>query len=406
MIEILDVFLHQVKIGILTLLPGDRNIFTFDDDFAQNPQRPTISLSFIDSFGNLIRDVKSTRTKLPSFFSNLLPEGYLREYLAQQAKVSAEREFFLLRALGEDLPGALKVYPASEENTYDHKKQKKADPITNDNKALHFSLAGIQLKFSVIWENGHRLTIPVNGVGGKWIVKLPSSIYSGVPENEYAMMQLAKQVDINVPEIALVPIEQINGIPEGFKQGGASAYVIKRFDRTEQGQNIHMEDFAQVFGVYPDKKYSAASYRNIIEVIWKETGEAGVIEFIKRFVFNALIGNGDMHLKNWSLLYPDQRKAILSPGYDFVSTIPYLPKDALALTFVDSKLFTSLTAEQFKRFANKSRIPESLLLDTMEETIRKFKIAWKSIGDFYSNYAFIKIIENHFKVIPIYNVIN
>ena len=58
------------------------------------------------------------------------------------------------------------------------------------------------------------------------------------------------------------------------------------------------------------------------------------MEFLRRFVFNALIGNADMHLKNWSLIYPDRRAAMLAPAYDFVSTIAYLPDDRLALTFV------------------------------------------------------------------------
>lgn len=82
-----------------------------------------------------------------------------------------------------------------------------------------------------------------------------------------------------------------------------------------------MEDFAQVFGLFPENKYKSASYANIARVLWAETGERATYEFIRRLTFSVLIGNADMHLKlkNWSLLYPDTRTPVLSPAYDFVS---------------------------------------------------------------------------------------
>jgi serine/threonine-protein kinase HipA len=70
-----------------------------------------LSLSFEDRLGDLIIEQKSIRTRLPPFFANLLPEGHMREYLASQAKVNSQREFYLLAALGKDLPGALSVRP-------------------------------------------------------------------------------------------------------------------------------------------------------------------------------------------------------------------------------------------------------------------------------------------------------
>jgi serine/threonine-protein kinase HipA len=190
-------------------------------------------------------------------------------------------------------------------------------------------------------------------------VKLPSPIYAGVPENEFIMMELARQIGIDVPETARMSVDQIKGLPKGISTIPNHAFIIKRFDRDISGEGIHIEDFAQVFGVFPEKKYKAASYRNIAQVIWTEAGEEGIEEFIGRFVFNALIGNGDMHLKNWSLIYPNKIDAVLAPAYDFVSTIPYRAGDELALTFVDSKSFSSLNYEQFKRFAVKSQLPEA-----------------------------------------------
>lgn len=130
-------------------------------------------------------------------------------------------------------------------------------------------------------------------------------------------MSLAQKVGIDVPEIGLLPLHQIHGLPKDIQNISNHAFTIKRFDRSEKG-DIHIEDFAQVFGVYPEKKYQNARYRNILEVIASEIGERGVTEFIRRLVFNVLIGNGDMHLKNWSLIYKNKKNAELAPAYDFV----------------------------------------------------------------------------------------
>jgi serine/threonine-protein kinase HipA len=269
----------------------------------------------------------------------LLPEGYLRDYLASRANLNSEKEFELIAALGDDLPGAIKIGPMIHASSEDLESATQKEHFEKEDGILHFSLAGVQLKFSGIWDNEAGLTIPVNGVGGSWIVKLPSPLFAGVPQNEYAMMEMARKIGIDVPKTALVPLEQIKGLPKEMEKLGSHAFVIQRFDRNEKGQRIHIEDFAQVFAVYPEKKYGAASYRNIAEVIWSEMGPKGLIEFLRRFIFNALIGNGDMHLKNWSLIYADRRTPQLAPAYDYVSTLPYLPDDLLALNFLHSKKF-------------------------------------------------------------------
>lgn len=135
------------------------------------------------------------------------------------------------------------------------------------------------------------------------------------------------------------------GLPEGIGRLSGPALAIKRFDRNDEGGPVHMEDFAQIFGLYPERKYERASYRNIAEVIWAEIGEEGIAEFVRRLVFNALIGNADMHLKNWTLTYPDRRAAALSPGYDFVSTIAYIDDTNMALKMTRSKRFDELSID-------------------------------------------------------------
>ena len=408
-IPVLDVRLHGRSVGALTRLGGDKIIFSFNDDYIADTARPTLSLSFKAASGEIITDLKPTQTRLPPFFSNLLPEGAMRDYLARQANVKSEREFYLLWVLGQDLPGALKIVPlhggalppgisSSDQGAAGHVTFAPAQ----EKDMMRFSLAGVQLKFSAIQEARGGLTIPANGVGGSWIVKLPSMVFRGVPENEFAMMELARRVGIDVPENHLVPVSQIRGLPQGMAAMGEAALAVKRFDRAESGAAVHMEDFAQVFGVYPEEKYARASYRNLAEVLWIEIGERGIAEFIRRLVFNALIGNGDMHLKNWSLLYPDGRHAQLAPAYDFVSTISYIADDRLALTLVDSKAFGDVSAEQFARFANKAALPEKLSRDVVRDTVARFRKVWPKSTDIDMPSGVRETINGHLAKVPLW----
>ena len=139
------------------------------------------------------------------------------------------------------------------------------------------------------------------------------------------------------------------------------------------------DNFAQVFGVFPGDKYKHASYGNIARVLWAETGASGGYEFVRRLVFSVLIGNADMHLKNWSLLYPDTRTPMLSPAYDFISTIPYIPGDRLALSFGGTKEIHGITIDQLRRLADKGGMPTNPILRVAEETIQKTVEAWNTL---------------------------
>jgi serine/threonine-protein kinase HipA len=139
---------------------------------------------------------------------------------------------------------------------------------------------------------------------------------------------------------------------------------------------VHIEDFAQVFGVYPEQKYERASYRGIAQVIWRETGEAGLVEFIRRLVFSALIGNADMHLKNWSLIYRDGITPEIAPAYDFVATIAYLADEKAALKVVRSKLWTDFDEEELRLLAHRAGLPERLVFRTAQETVSRFRDVW------------------------------
>ncbi|HZU50825.1 MAG TPA: type II toxin-antitoxin system HipA family toxin [Sphingomicrobium sp.] len=372
----LDVNLAGTRIGSISRLDGDRSIFSFDDAYVQDEQRPVLSLAYKDSFGALINQPRAYQTRIEPFFSNLLPEGTLRDYLARRAGVKAVREYQLLGQLGVDLPGAVEVVPVGAEAIVEDDAGT-SEAAKQTKHALRFSLAGVQLKFSAVKNQGKHggLTIPVSGSGGDWIIKLPSSRHPDVPENEFATMNLAAVLGIEVPETNLVSIDDVEGLPEGIIRYGTSAYAIRRFDRSPQGA-VHIEDFAQVFGVFADEKYDNASYRQILSVLAIETDERSVAEFIRRLTYSVLIGNGDMHLKNWSLVYPDGHHPTLSPAYDLVSTVPYIPEEESALKFHRSKEWRSFNYDALAIIADRAKVPSHLVVSTAKETVERFDDVW------------------------------
>ncbi len=402
-VSVLDVQLHGHSIATLTRMQGDLTIFAFNEQYVNDTARPTLSLSYKDSLGGLITNSQPTRRVVPPFFSNLLPEGRLRLYLADRAGVNPQREFFLLWMLGQDLPGAVSIHPIEGEAMPPGVPEVSPDSVRTN--AYRFSLAGVQLKFSAIENRNRRggLTIPAEGVGGSWIIKLPSQQFSGVPENEFSMMTLAKLIGMDAPGIKLIDIDAIAGMPEGIGELEGQALAVSRFDRTAEGA-VHAEDFAQVFGVFPDNKYKRASYANIGRVIGAETGDASTAEYIRRLVFCALIGNGDMHLKNWSLIYPDKRTAALSPVYDLVSTISYVKgENTAALNYSRTGKMAQFSADELRHLAAKALLPEKLVIDTATETVRRFREVWEMEKNNLPLAANItRMIDAHAPTVPLY----
>ena len=399
-VSTLNVLLYGEPIATITNVGNDRTLFAFMDSYINDESRPVLGLGFKDSLGGLLTSFKPTQTKLTPFFSNLLPEETMRNYLAERAGVNPAREFFLLWVLGQDLAGAITVEPADGEALPPNVYQDIEDETKTDGP-MRFSLAGVQLKFSAVQQATGGLTIPATGQGGSWIVKLPSSRFEAVPENEYSMMELARMLGMDVPETQLLPINRITNIPNGIGKFGDNAFVIKRFDRAD-GQAVHIEDFAQVFGVYPQDKYKKASMRNIAQVIGIEGQDVDIAEFTRRLVFNTLIGNADMHLKNWSVIYKDKRTASIAPAYDFVSTIPYIPDDSASLKVSRSKKFSDFTLDELSHLAAKAMLPEKLVLDTAKQTVAGFHEVWaKEKAHLPLTKSVIEAIEMHLRSIPL-----
>ncbi|PZR87017.1 MAG: toxin HipA [Stutzerimonas stutzeri] len=371
----LDVLLHDLKVGTIVRTPGDFNAFNFEEAYRATGGFPVLSLSFRAAAGGLRKDPRPLAGALPAFFANLLPEDKLREAMEKHhaGNVRAGNDFDLLAVLGADLPGAVRVLPSDGTTTV-------AEDASTDKPKARFSLAGVQMKLSVMKNTGKGggLTLPMGDEQGQYIAKFPSTAFPGVSENEFANLALAAAIGMDVPERELVEKSDFDGIPKEFDTlSDGKVLLVKRFDRGAGGERIHIEDFAQVFGVYPSRKYDGAAYHDIAAALSAAVSPTAALEFVRRLALMAVTGNGDMHLKNWSLIYRGNGdKPEFAPIYDVLSTVPYLPADALALSLGGERSFRALAAPRWKAFANRARLPEPAVLKAVVGVVERVNAHW------------------------------
>lgn len=383
-VNVLQLSIHGVLIGYLAGYKNGRNVFSIAETFKNNPQRPTFSLITHPKFPNaarLMAEPWSRNQRLHPVLSNLLPEGSLRELIARGLKIHVDNEFHMFAYLGGDLPGALEAKPISPEEVPDsalntHGKAT-AVPFEKVTQANKFSLAGVQMKFSMKEKDG-RYTVPDGSTLGDWIIKTPSTRHKFLPLNEYTAMSLAQLGGVEIPEIKLVGLDTLDHLPPINLPDETYAFAIQRFDRAGH-QRIHMEDFAQVLVKYPHEKYDAANYETIGKVIHDFSGDglADAQQFARRLLVNILLANGDAHLKNWSFLYPDRMTPRLSPAYDIVTTQVYIEHETqYALNLGKTKNWYTVTMAHFESWAEKSGIPWRVIKPHLDDTLNKARAMW------------------------------
>jgi len=194
------------------------------------------------------------------------------------------------------------------------------EKLAKEAAELSITVPGVQPKLSLGWiktalENGHqgRLTI-LDALEGNYILKPQNADYPQMPENEHLSMKLAALFKIDI-----VPVNMIR------LQSGELCFITKRIDRNPDGSKNHMVDFLQILEL-------ADKYKGTMEVLGKTIGDLSAntlldkLRFFESTVFNYIIGNNDMHLKNHSMFLSD-RGWVLSPFYDFLNVKLILPKD-------------------------------------------------------------------------------
>lgn len=187
-----------------------------------------------------------------------------------------------------------------------------------------------------------RMTI-LDALDGLFILKPQNENYPFMPENEHLSMRLAELFGINVVPSTLIRLAS-----------NELCYLTKRIDRTDENKKIHMIDFLQILEL-EDK------YMGTMEQVGKKIGELSEhvlldkLRFFELAVFNFLIGNNDMHLKNFSMIHSDNGW-VFSPAYDLLNVKVILPsdKDELALLLGGKK--KNHSRAYFERFGDQLKL--------------------------------------------------
>jgi serine/threonine-protein kinase HipA len=223
-------------------------------------------------------------------------------------------------------------------------------------RAAKMSIQGVQPKLSVRL-NLNKEIFEIVDTGGRYIFKPQTKNYREVPENEDVTMRLAERIGIDVPLHGLV-----------YSKDKTMTYFIRRFDRVGRNKKIAVEDFAQLSGRDRDTKYDS-SMEQIISLI-EQFCTFPAIEKLKLFnltLFDYLVGNEDMHLKNFSVIRRDL-KVELSPAYDLLnSTIILNSQEELALPLRGKK--NKLKKDDFFTYFAKERL--ELTQKSIEQTVTR-----------------------------------
>ena len=385
-VNVLQLTLHGRLIGYLAGFSNGRNVLSFAEEFTHDPGRPAFSLITHPNFpraDKVLSEPWARSQRLHPVLSNLLPEGSLRELIAQGLKVHVDNEFHIFSYLGEDLPGALVAMPMEPDEVPDsvlttHGKAR-AVKFQKGDQENKFSLAGVQMKFSMKEKDG-RYNLLKGDALGDWIIKTPSTKYKNVPLNEYTAMSLAAMIGVDIPDIKLVDRNRIDNLPQINLPDESQAFAIKRFDRNDNTR-IHMEDFAQILVKYPHEKYEGANYEQMGRVIYEYSGDglADAQQLARRLLANILLANGDAHLKNWSLLYEDRVTPRLSPAYDIVTTSVYIEDERrYALNLGKTKDWYAVTTANFQSWADRADIPWRAIKPHLDDAMDKARTLWLS----------------------------
>ena len=195
------------------------------------------------------------------------------------------------------------------------------------NRAAKMSIQGVQPKLSAIL-NIKNEKFDIVDRNGRYILKPQHLYFPQMPENEDLTMRLAEIMDLDVP---------LHGMM--WAKDNTLTYFIKRFDRKGQNDKVPIEDFAQLAGLSRDTKYNY-SMEKVVKLINTYCTFPAIekVQLFKLLLFSFVIGNDDMHLKNFSIINLNG-KIQLSPCYDLVNTIIEYrkPEDEIALPIRGNK---------------------------------------------------------------------
>ena len=351
--------------------------FVFNPGVQPTAQTPILGLHLEDIRP---RTVEATG-HLPLWFEHLLPPpgSRLRRLLCTQVGIAddaLDESFRLLAFLGDDLPGAVVARP--DPGATERAPPKAAPLRTPSEGQLRSALAGQQSKLSV--REGERgLVAPALGESSAFIAKFPDPQYPGLPRIELSTMAWARAVGLETPRCRLAAIEEFDELPDGTAPAGSSAFLIERFDRRHDGTRIHMEDFAQILD-RPLSVIHDGKLEHLAAVVAAYCPD-DLEELCRRAAFCIVSGNGDAHLKNWSLLYRQPRTPSLSPVYDLVSTILLMSNQTLSLSIGGKRRFEEVELGHFDGIARIAQRHASEVRGWISSTVESARAALDAGAD-------------------------
>ncbi|MFV1999652.1 MAG: type II toxin-antitoxin system HipA family toxin, partial [Acidimicrobiia bacterium] len=318
---------------------------------------------------------------LPPFFAGLLPEGARLDAVVAAVGTSADDELSLLLAVGSDAAGDIRVVP------YDSVPVDPAQDLPTDPAATRFrdllaqtvdptserldsALAGVQSKIS-----DSMISFPIKRARRPAILKLDPPAYPSITRNEHFFLSLARAAGFAVPHHELVT-----------DADGELGLLIARFDRIQTPDRtfarIGQEDACQLLGRYPADKYRVSVNEIVDRVTEVVTAPAAaVIDLVLQIAFAWMIGNGDLHAKNYSLQWRPDGIVAATPLYDIISTLPYPLNQRMAL-HLDGR-DDNFTRRSFVAFAERFGVPQRLTERRLDEMVRRSEpgiAALSSIG--------------------------
>lgn len=326
MARYLDVYLNSDLVGRLEQDDHGELGFQYASTWLERPDAGALSISLP------LRAEPFSRRECRPFFAGLLPEEDQRRILAEAFRISERNDFSLLDKIGGECAGAVSLIPPGQQPEWSPQVStplsleglaaKLAElpkkPLLAGEQGLRLSLAGAQSKMAVMVRNGE-YSLPVQGTPSSHILKPQSPRFEHLVENEFFCMRLAALAGLRVAEVQL------------GEAGGSRFLQITRYDRESLAdgrlQRLHQEDFCQALGCVPEQKYQqegGPGLRQCFELIRSVSSAPAldVLHLLDAVVFNVLIGNGDAHGKNFSLLYRAGTLR-LAPLYDLICTQAY-----------------------------------------------------------------------------------
>ena len=368
MTERLDVYLCDRLAGSLERNNG-RMSFRYLTEYLQSDSPAVVSSTLP------LSDRTYEERDVMAFFSNLLPDEGVRRRIAEIVGVTPEDTFGLLREIGGDCAGAIAFWPPgkrpcrTDKPVYRELTDAEADdvlrnlgnrPLGIDEDFRGISGAGAQDKLIACLRDG-KIFLPLRGTPSTHIIKPEIERFPCSVQNEFFCMELSRRCGFDTAECGIV------------RFGELDYYVTRRYDRAEDSgivHRLHQEDFCQLLKCRPEIKYQDQGGPSIVECVrlLRELHLPGsdVMSFVDRVVFNFLIGNGDAHGKNFSVVY---RNGVprLSPQYDLICTTVY-PQigKKMAMKFDGKFEFRWITPGKIVRTFERADIGEKLVRDSIE----------------------------------------